>query len=283
MIKIKKFPFAPKGDGRLDNWAYLAEAEKMNKYIRNGDVVYDCGANIFDHTVFFAINNPNSKIVAFEPIKEYFEMGLENAKYFNVNNVIPMNVALGERSMDMNISVSNEGSSLVFDHKNAAVESIKVESIDYLVENGIIPSPNVIKIDVEGFALPLIMGAKKTIEKYKPIVIVEIHPQFVGDDASMQKLQYLQMLGLNIEKRIALWHEYVLSSSKSNFSITTELTLHKVQKLRDAFEKSVNKNDRKEIIETYKKLSNNVRIPILRRMIWSRLYVIFSSIFTNKK
>lgn len=137
----------------------------MLKHIKNGDVIYDCGANIFDHSVFFALSFEKSKVIGFEPVKEYFEMGLKNIEYFKAKNIFPMNIALGAEKKSMPISIDNEGSSMVFDHKNATVELVEVDTIDNLVESGRIPTPNFVKIDVEGFALPLIKGAKRTFEK----------------------------------------------------------------------------------------------------------------------
>lgn len=75
MIEIEKIPFTPKGDRRNKKWDYFDDAKIMQSYIKDGDTIYDCGANVFDHAIFFAINNKKSKIIAFEPVKEYFDFG----------------------------------------------------------------------------------------------------------------------------------------------------------------------------------------------------------------
>lgn len=280
MVKIEKIPFTPKGDWRSKKWGYLREAKKMNNHIKDGDVVYDCGANVFDHTIFFALNNPKSIVVAFEPIKEYFEMGLKNAEFFKVENIIPMNVAVGEKREKMEISVSNEGSSLVYEHKGSDVEKIEVETIDYLVENKVIPAPDVIKIDVEGFALPLIRGASATIKKYKPTIIIEIHPNFVGENEARQKIYELQKYGLNVIEQLGEWREFVLSNKGESLDFDFLYNIHSIQKMRDRYDSSKNKEERSKIEKEYIEIKNKTpRVPITRRLIWSKFYVFFKNLF----
>lgn len=273
MQKIRKFPNVPIGDKRSSRWSYLKAAKKMDKFIGNNDVVYDCGANIFDHSIFLANSNPLATIVAFEPIKDYFNMGLKNIEYFNIKNIIPMNIALGDTREKMQISVHNEGSSLVFEHQNSNTETITVETIDYLVENNKIPAPNVIKIDVEGFALPLLRGARETIKKFRPIVIIEIHPQFVGDKEAREKIQILQGYGLNIVEELSMGSEFIMAYSAPKVDFEWVFS---ISRLRSKYDKSKNKLERKQISQEYKILKSGRRVPFLKLLLWSKLYIFFT-------
>jgi FkbM family methyltransferase len=40
-----------------------------------------------------------------------------------------------------------------------------------------LPKVGVIKIDTEGYEMPILQGAKETIVKYKPALIIEVHKQ----------------------------------------------------------------------------------------------------------
>lgn len=283
MIKIKKFPFAPKGDKRLRRWGYSNDAQKMNKYIKNGDVVYDCGANIFDHSIFFALNNPKSKVIAFEPIKEYFEMGLKNAKYFGTKNIFSLPIALGEKASSMSISVANEGSSLVCKEADSKFEQVKVETIDELVSKKTIAPPNFIKIDVEGFALPLLKGAQKTILKYKPTIIIELHPQFVGLLEAESKIKFLEEMGYSVIDVLDMGREFVMTigGTEKNWKMPLELIFEKmdvnkrVWAFRNEYENASSKSCRNSIKTEYKIFRKEHKIHFIDRLLWSQLYVLF--------
>lgn len=272
MICIDKFPYAPVGDKRLKNWNYLKEAQKMNKYIKDGDVIYDCGANIFDHSIFFALNNPKSTVIAFEPVFEYFKMGLKNKEHFNAQNIIGLNVALGEKNEEKIIYVDNEGSSIVFDGTNTREEKISIKPIDFLVDSKQIPGPNVIKIDVEGFALPLLKGAIKTLEKFKPVVIIELHPQFVGYKGAFEKLKTLSSIGINVIAQLNMGREFVAAFGQEKFNWRKFLAVDEITKIRCIYDNSSSKSELNQLAKRYAEIRNNNKVPISKKLIWSKLF-----------
>lgn len=284
MIKIKKFPHVPKGDRRGKRWNHLGEAKAMCDLIKENDVVYDCGANIFDHAIFFALNNPKSKIVAFEPVKEYFDMGVENIAHFNVKNIQAINAAVGEKPGEITISVDNQSSSLVHNNKDLKLEKIKLESIDHLVEIGLIPAPNLIKIDVEGFGSEVIRGAINTIKTLKPTIILEVHPQFVGEDAAFQKIEFLRKLGAKVVKQLKTGCEFVLvfDDNSEEISITREnidfgktYLEYLVSEIRNKYDISTSVHERRSLETEYKKIVKGRRISPKWWLIWSKIYVFF--------
>jgi FkbM family methyltransferase len=58
-----------------------------------------------------------------------------------------------------------------------AAEAVRVEvtTIDDFCRQGEI-RPTLIKIDIEGFEFHALRGAAETISKYRPIIIIELHP-----------------------------------------------------------------------------------------------------------
>lgn len=281
MIKIEKFPFAPKGDTRLEKWGYLKEAKKMSKSIKDGDVIFDCGANIFDHSVFFAVNFPQSKVVAFEPVSEYYNLGLKNMEYFKASNIIPLNVALGSEKGEAEISLENEASSFVTN--SGSKEKVCIETIDELVFSGKIPAPDIIKIDVEGFALPLIIGARKTIEKYKPKVVIEVHPLFVGEKEAEKKLEELAKMNINIVKQFEMGREFLAVYNGKALDFRRCLKLSEIQEIRNDFDQSKSTEERIVLEQRYKKIRDEVRqLPISKRLFWSKIYIALSLKWVRK-
>lgn len=190
-----------------------------------------------------------------------------------------INAALGSERGEMSISIDNEGSSLAFKHESANTEVIKVETIDYLVDNKIIPAPDFIKIDVEGFALPLIKGAIKTIEKYKPTIAIEVHPQFVGHKESVQKLNELSKLGLNVVQILGQGREYIVKHAEKKVfweKGLRKIALDSVWELRMKYEKAETKLERSKLVREYKDLITKTKPSFSNRLLWSRLYCFFS-------
>jgi hypothetical protein len=62
------------------------ELDKFLEYIPKNGIIYDIGANIGNHTLFFSRYTLPQKIFAFEPIKEVCEVLVHNLRKNNINN-----------------------------------------------------------------------------------------------------------------------------------------------------------------------------------------------------
>jgi FkbM family methyltransferase len=71
------------------------------------------------------------------------------------------------------------------------VEKVRVSRVDTLVQEGIIPKPNVIKIDVEGAEAWVLEGARETLRTAQPMLVVELH----GIEAVRAVVQVLLGMG----------------------------------------------------------------------------------------
>jgi len=113
----------------------FAELEKLSRAVPKGSVIVDIGANIGNHSLFFALFLEASKIIPFEPNKEVYDILISN---LIVNGVIDQ--------FDfscLGVGVSNE-------------------------------RPAFIKIDVEGMELQALEGLSGLLEHCKPILMVEV-------------------------------------------------------------------------------------------------------------
>ena len=107
---------------------------------------------------------------------------LKNYVLFN-KNTTKFNYALGNRNEKKIIkipilknSASYGRASISQKFKSFTTETILVRSLDYLVKKKKIKVNKLdfIKIDTEGYEFQVIKGAKETIKKYKPILLVEL-------------------------------------------------------------------------------------------------------------
>lgn len=71
------------------------------------NVILDCGANIGLSVLFFSINYPNHRIIAFEPDPIIFEILSENVATFNLKNVELLNKAVWDRVAELEFFTDN--------------------------------------------------------------------------------------------------------------------------------------------------------------------------------
>lgn len=58
---------------------------------------------------------------------------------------------------------------------NEGVTTVQVHRLDTLVAEGVIPPPQVVKIDVEGAEVAVLDGARDVIKRYHPTLFIEFH------------------------------------------------------------------------------------------------------------
>lgn len=157
-------------------FSIIREIIQNNQYdisekIVTGRCVVDAGANIGLFSIW-ACKLGARRVYAFEPVKETFEQLEENIKLNNMTNKITAeNVALGEKRCSKKINYLGGGDpcAKIENRKN----NLKIQKIDVirLDDYDFKKIPNVIKIDTEGYEENVILGSKKIIKKYKPILI----------------------------------------------------------------------------------------------------------------
>ncbi len=149
----------------------LWDTEVLNvalEHIKEGDTVIDAGAWIGGHTMAYAEKvGVSGQVYAFEPNPEAFGCLKKNTDTFT--NTHCSNTALGDecRSVELCIKKGWQDSAYV-EAKNPGTIPMVPMDIHEL-------APNFIKIDVEGCELKVLKGASKTIEKYRPVMCIEIN------------------------------------------------------------------------------------------------------------
>ena len=145
--------------------------KELEHIIPNDAVICDIGANIGNHSLYWASNMQIKKIYAFEPVDTTYNILEKNIKINNLENIIkPLNIGLSDEKGTGIINIySNDnigGTSIKKSNKNNG--GIKIDKLDNIkiIEEKL----DFIKIDVEGHELLALKGAKQTINKYKPLI-----------------------------------------------------------------------------------------------------------------
>jgi FkbM family methyltransferase len=156
-------------EARYDN-AFLAE-------IREGDIVWDVGANIGYYTGKIVPKvGASGSVVAFEPSPINFKALTEKCQDLNVATL--MNCALGKKKGTLRFQQGEDNIGATSRIVADGLQGIDVEvcSGDELITATGYSIPNVIKIDVEGFELEVLQGMVSHLNSPDLRVIgIEVH------------------------------------------------------------------------------------------------------------
>jgi len=144
------------------------------------NIFMDIGANVGYYTRL-ALNYmdwENSKIYSFEPDHILFSYLYE--KYGTNKNVVLSSLAISDRFGREKFFISDEASSGSFlqiypTHYEIEIETTTIDKILEINDD----SKIIIKIDVEGGEMKCVEGATRTLQKLRPLLIIEIHDGFL--------------------------------------------------------------------------------------------------------
>ena len=144
---------------------------------RKGDVVFDIGAYKGDTAIFFASYlGKEGKVYAFEPVKSNYDSLLKNIKLNKLGDVvIPVNKGCASRSgLSRSIS-AKAGAPWSFLTDSEEGEEVEVVSLDHFIKTQNIRKLDFIKMDVEGHEYDVLMGARETIKRFAPKVVIPLY------------------------------------------------------------------------------------------------------------
>ena len=131
-----------------------------------GTVLFDVGANIGTHTVTLAGNS--LQVHAFEPQRRVFEILSRNIAKFD--NVVAHNVAADNApgTARMKAPTKNVGATeMAIDGTGEVITCIRIDDLAF-------PAPvGFMKIDVEKHEMEALAGALETVERDRPVIIME--------------------------------------------------------------------------------------------------------------
>lgn len=156
----------------------------IKHYAKPGNIVFDVGAfhGLMSIVASKAVG-PGGRVIAFEPnpvAREWLNNHLRLNKCANVT-VEPIGVMDFEGTADFYVQEGEVtwNSSFVRDFvdpkHNLNAVSVECTSIDAYVRNTGL-NPDLIKIDTEGTELSVLQGAKETIDRHRPVMVLEMNP-----------------------------------------------------------------------------------------------------------
>jgi FkbM family methyltransferase len=150
--------------------SYMQQA--FMQHVRPGMVVYDVGAHAGFHSLFCGLLvRPDGRVIGFEPHPRN-RRSAERQAALNPNLPVSFSpYALSDRCGRVLLDTRrNSSQACVCPQGDMAVEA---RTVDWLVQHERFPSPDVLKIDVEGHELQVLEGCIETLTRKHPLVLCD--------------------------------------------------------------------------------------------------------------
>ena len=153
----------------------------------NKDFVIDVGAQYGDYAIL-CNKFYKARVTAFEPLLKNYELFKRNIKLNLINDakIKLYNFALGSTNKTTYLSYSGD---MVHKWKSKDVQKVVLKRLDVFKLK-----PTILKIDVEGFEMEVLAGAIKTLRRYHPKIIIEVH----STDLKNKVLKMLSAFGYKV-------------------------------------------------------------------------------------
>jgi len=181
----------------------------LSKELKADMVCIDVGSNIGYYAILEStLVGKNGKVICIEPSPPSFKMLQKNVKLQNSSNIETYNFACGDYDGTVKFFVSNRSnwSRVIPENKSKSIVDedltiidVSIKKLDtFLTE---IPETkiDIIRMDIEGYEYTALRGMTKTIEKYKPLLIFELHQVFLGFEKTKEMLSDLKKNGYEIK------------------------------------------------------------------------------------
>ena len=171
----------------VNNYWDKSALDIINQYLPDNAVILDIGS----HSVYWAIERNAKKVYAFEPLKSTYEILARNIKLNSLNKtVIPYNIGFYSEKTNAVVrcyNLQNIGNTSFLPKSDGRFKLITLDSMSFNEKI------DLIKIDVEGAEVEVLNGGIKTINKHKPVIVIETYNHKSEVDEILQKSGYTQI------------------------------------------------------------------------------------------
>lgn len=172
----------------------LLEFEEMTFLLHTlqpSDLFLDVGANAGCYTVL-ASKVVSARTVAFEPVPETYRRLVRNCRANDLGSkVVLHNLGVSDQPGVLKFSTESDSMNHVIreDESSRFATSVNVQTIDDLIDGPVF----LMKVDVEGYELPVIQGAKKLLSrKQVSAVILELNGS--GENYGFSDSEIVQLM-----------------------------------------------------------------------------------------
>lgn len=202
--------------------------------LKPGTVYYDIGANVgFFAVLAGRLVGKNGKIVCFEPMPDNASQIERNAKMNGFENIAVRREALSDSNTTATFLTSHEPTwgKLASVGKQpgrpAGETTVEVVRLDDLIEKEELPAPQIIKMDIEGAEVGALEGARRTLEKNRPLIAMELHGTNDGVLDVLTSLDYeARAVGFTTPIREIKHEVYIIAAPRERADLIALMEKH---------------------------------------------------------
>lgn len=159
--------------------AERAHQRAFRAHVRSGSVVADVGANWGLHTLYLSrLASQGGLVIALEPFAPALEELRWHLRANECRNVCVLPVALSDRE-GTGLFLPGESSCTgrLWDLADQAKAGtlVPTRTLDDVIEEAGVSRLDLVKIDVEGAEARVLRGAEKTIARFRPALVIDLH------------------------------------------------------------------------------------------------------------
>lgn len=195
----------------------------LRSELNEGMVCLDIGANLgYYATMESKAVGGSGHVIAIEPSPTNFSYLKRNMELQKTSNYELFNFAVGDKDGSVNFLISKKSnlSKVVSEEEKipdgCEIINIPLTTLDKFVYEKQLNRLDLIRMDVEGYELQILEGAKQIIKKFKPMMQIEIHTKILGKQNLKKVLLDLKNFGYEIKFFIAREIDFAYLGNEKN-------------------------------------------------------------------
>ncbi|MHB1424126.1 MAG: FkbM family methyltransferase [Gemmataceae bacterium] len=166
-------------------WAGLSRDDaaivRLARTVLPSDGVFvDVGANVGLHTLSIAAHvSEGGAVVAFEPHPVNHRLLVRNLEQNRLRHAVAENLGLAEAEATLIGSARGEGGNWSLASRGDYRFEVRLVRLDDYWREHPLPRLDLMKIDIEGAEVRMLRGARRTIERFQPLIVFEVCPSWL--------------------------------------------------------------------------------------------------------
>ncbi len=164
----------------IENQLLRIAISYLDKLKGGRPLIIDVGANYGFVSLILAARYPEGRVISFEPHPDIIDSLRESKEKNRFFNLDIKHAAVGSQNGFLDVSLFDQTSSSVLqsvEGNSGRLTRVPLVSLDaFLEENNL--SPDLIKIDVDGYEIEVLKGLHRTIDLNHPVLIIETNGQW---------------------------------------------------------------------------------------------------------
>jgi len=162
----------------------LADVTRTRLYdlVKVGDQILDVGTNVGETLLNFGkLVGSEGHVYGFEPDERNFNHVQRNIALNSFANVEVFNLGVSDQKATVKlyrVDPNNLGMNRILSESEAEqfqdFTTIETDTIDHVIEENDIAKIDLVKIDIEGYEMHALRGARRTLEAFRPTLFIEV-------------------------------------------------------------------------------------------------------------